>query len=247
MSVLETLATYLRPPDSRPIKQIEREIVDELRFHLEMRVEDNVRAGMSPEAARLDAQRRFGDFRQIHRTCRRIQLGERIMLQRIQVALTASLLVVVVVMAVGFYKRQSQYDAALIGLHLSIEQMQTGLSGVLDSVQPVVVSTEPARGDTDVDPSLKEIRVTFNKEMIDGNWSWCQTDEPYPETTGSPYYLEDEKTCVMPVKLEPETEYVIWINSEEYANFKDKHGQRAVPYALYFTTRSEPQPKPQED
>ena len=250
MSVLETLATYLRPPDSRPIDQVEREIVDELRFHVEMRAEENVRVGMSPEAARVDARRRFGDFGRIHQTCRRIQLGERIMLQRIQVGLTAVLLVVVVVLAVGFYRRQARYDAALVGLHQSIEQMQaglhqsiehveTGLSGVLDSVPPVVVSTVPARGDTQVDPALTEIRVTFNKEMKDGNWSWCQTDAPYPETTGPPYYREDGKTCVLPVKLEPQTEYVIWINTEQHRNFTDKHGQRAVPYALYFTTRSD--------
>lgn len=239
MSLLDTLATYLRPPDSRPMDLVEREIGDELRFHIEMRVDDNVRAGMSPEAAREDARRRFGDFRRIHTTCRRIQLGERIMLQRIQVGLTAILLVLVVVMAVGFYQRQAQYDAALAGLGESMEQVQTGLSEVLSGVPPVVVSTVPARGETDVDPPLTEIRVTFSKEMKDGDWSWCQTDEPYPETTGPPYYLEDEKTCVLPVKLESQTEYVIWINSEKYRNFKDKHGQRAVPYALYFTTRSE--------
>ena len=239
MSMFETLTAYLRPPDGRPMKQIEREIVDELRFHLEMRIEDNVAAGMSREAARADAQGRFGDFRRIHQTCRRIQLGERIMLQRIQVAMTAILLVVVVVMAVGFYQRQSQYDAAILGLHRSIERMQTGLAGVLDSVQPVVASTEPARGDTNVDPSLTEIRVTFNKQMTDGQWSWSQTDQPFPETTGPAHYLEDQKTCVLPVKLEAETEYFIWINSEKFTKFKDKHGQRAVPYALYFTTRSE--------
>jgi RNA polymerase sigma-70 factor (ECF subfamily) len=155
------------------------------------------------------------------------------------VGLTAVLLVVVVVMAVGFYKRQAQYEAALSGLHQSVERMQHGLSGILEGAQPVVVDTVPARGDTNVDPSLTEIRVTFNKEMMDGSWSWSQTDDPFPETTGSAYYREDRKTCVLPVKLEPQTEYVLWINSENHRNFKDKHGQRAVPYALYFTTRSE--------
>ena len=239
MSVFDTLATYLHPPDSRPMDLIEREIADELQFHLGMRIEENLRAGMSPQTAREDAQRRFGDFDRVHQACRRIQLGERIMLQRVQVALTAILLLVVVMMAVGFYRRQARYDAALAGLGQSIEQMRTGLSEVLTGVPPVVVSTLPARGDTNVDPSLTEIRVTFSKEMKDGDWSWCQTDEPYPETTGSPYYLEDGKTCLLPVKLEPETEYVIWINSDEHRNFKDKHGQRAVPYALYFTTRSD--------
>ena len=240
MSLLETLTTHLRPPDSRPMVQIEREIIDELQFHLDMRSEDNVRAGMSLENACADARQRFGDYPRIHDVCRRIQLGERIMLQRIQFALTALLLVVVAVMVVGFYQRQAQYDAALKSLHQSIEQMQAAVSGVLSSVQPVVVSTEPARGDTDVDPALTEIRVTFNKEMVDGNWSWCETDEPYPETTGPPYYMEGHKTCVLPVKLEPETEYVLWINSENYRNFKDTHGLRAVPYALYFTTKSAP-------
>jgi len=220
--------------------QIEREILDELQFHLEMRSEDNVRAGMSPEDARAEAQRRFGDFPRIHTMCRRIQLGERIMLQRIQFALTTMLLVVVAVMAIGFYKRQTQYDAVLRGLHQSIEQTQAAITGVLSSVQPVVVSTEPARGETDVDPALPEIRVTFNKEMVDGSWSWSETAEPYPETTGEPFYLDDHKTCVLPVKLEPQTEYVLWINSEKYRNFKDTHGLRAVPYALYFTTGSAP-------
>jgi RNA polymerase sigma-70 factor (ECF subfamily) len=251
VSLLDAVATYLRPPDSRPMKEIDREICDELQFHVETRIEENVRAGMSPEAARADARRRFGDFRRIYRSCRRIQLGERMMLQRIQVALTAVLLVVVVGMAVGFYKRQAQYDAALTGLRQSMDEMragldrtigemQTGLSEVLDGAQPVVVGTQPGRGDTNVDPSLTEIRVTFNKRMMDGSWSWCQTeDQPYPDVTGSPYYLEDGKTCVLPARLEPETEYVIWINSEGYRNFKDEHGQRAVPYALYFTTRSE--------
>jgi RNA polymerase sigma-70 factor (ECF subfamily) len=237
--MFDSLTAYLRPPDSRPMKQIEGEIVDELRFHLEMRIEENVRDGMSPEAARADAQRRFGDFRRIQKTCRRIQLGERIMLQRIQVAMTAILLVVVVAMAVGFYQRQSQYDAAILGLQQSIEGMQAGLAGVLKGVPPVVVSTAPARGETDVDPSLTEIRVTFNKEMADESWSWCQTDAPFPEMTGPAYYLDDQKTCVLPVKLEAATEYVLWINSEKFANFQDKQGQRAAPYALSFTTRRE--------
>ncbi|MDQ3816963.1 MAG: permease prefix domain 1-containing protein, partial [Acidobacteriota bacterium] len=39
---------------------IHREIDEELRFHIEMRTEENVRAGMTPEEARRDAERRFG-------------------------------------------------------------------------------------------------------------------------------------------------------------------------------------------
>lgn len=39
---------------------VRREIDEELRFHLDMRAEENVRRGMSPEEARRDAERRFG-------------------------------------------------------------------------------------------------------------------------------------------------------------------------------------------
>src|SRR5580658_2229012 len=41
--------------------RVEREIADELKSHIEMRVEDNVAAGMSPEEARRDAFLRFGN------------------------------------------------------------------------------------------------------------------------------------------------------------------------------------------
>src|ERR687885_1005128 len=39
---------------------IHREIDEEMRFHIEMRAEENVRAGMTPEEARREAERRFG-------------------------------------------------------------------------------------------------------------------------------------------------------------------------------------------
>jgi predicted permease len=41
--------------------EVDREIDTELRAHLEMRIEDNVAAGMSPEEARRDALLRFGN------------------------------------------------------------------------------------------------------------------------------------------------------------------------------------------
>ena len=41
--------------------RVDREIDEELKAHIEMRMEDNIRAGMSPEAARRDALLRFGN------------------------------------------------------------------------------------------------------------------------------------------------------------------------------------------
>ena len=43
---------------------------------------------------------------------------------------------------------------------------------VPDELPPVVVDIVPKVGATDVDPGLREIRVTFSKKMTDKSWSW---------------------------------------------------------------------------
>ena len=41
--------------------RVDREIESEIRAHIEMRVEDNLAAGMAPDEARRDAMIRFGN------------------------------------------------------------------------------------------------------------------------------------------------------------------------------------------
>ena len=48
------------------LDRLKREIDDELRFHIEMKVASNLRAGMNEADARSDAQRRFGDVENIN-------------------------------------------------------------------------------------------------------------------------------------------------------------------------------------
>jgi len=48
----------------------EREMDAELRFHLEMQIEENIRRGMSPAEARYAAQRTFGGVDQVKEDCR---------------------------------------------------------------------------------------------------------------------------------------------------------------------------------
>jgi RNA polymerase sigma-70 factor (ECF subfamily) len=121
--------------------------------------------------------------------------------------------------------------AALLTRAASGEQIS------LQSAPPVVVRTAPVAGSTDVDPSLTEIRVTFSKPMQDGSWSWSTWgEENYPEGTGEPRYLPDGRTCVLPVKLQPDKFYAIWLNSDKFHNFKDDTGRPAVPYLLTFVT-----------
>jgi hypothetical protein len=49
---------------------------------------------------------------------------------------------------------------------------------------------------------------------------------------------KDQRTCVLPVKLEPGKTYAIWVNSEKFNNFKDVGGRSAVPYLLGFKTKN---------
>ena len=58
---------------------------------------------MSVGDAEANALTRFGDFERVRKTCRRVVLGERIMMQRVQTVLTGLLVAAVIVMGVSMY------------------------------------------------------------------------------------------------------------------------------------------------
>ena len=107
------------------------------------------------------------------------------------------------------------------------------------SMPPVVVKTFPQAGDTKVDPSIKEISVTFSKDMMTNQmWSWVMVSkESFPNISGKVKYLKDNKTCVAPVELEQGKTYAMWFNSEKHNAFRDKDNNPSVPYLLVFQTR----------
>jgi RNA polymerase sigma-70 factor (ECF subfamily) len=226
----QTISSFIPRPDPRPVREVEQEILDELESHIEMRALDNVATGMSADDARQNALHRFGGFAGIHKACRQTLLGERIMWQRIQAVLTLVMLGALLFLGVEFYRGQQANEAA------TARMMQ-----VLDNlVGPSVVQTMPKSGDANVDPSLTEIRVAYNKEMMDGSWSWSQiSNETFPKAAGKPRYEADGKTCVLPVQLAPGKTYVLWLNSQKFGNFKDAKGRPAVPYLLVFETTKE--------
>jgi hypothetical protein len=51
------------------IQGFECEIEAELLFHIEMRTQQNIEAGMQPDTAKQDALTRFGDFDQVKDSC----------------------------------------------------------------------------------------------------------------------------------------------------------------------------------
>ncbi len=109
----------------------------------------------------------------------------------------------------------------------------------IEALPPSVVRTVPLCGDDAVDPNLSEISVTFGKDMkVTGHcWSWCSVQESsFPVLSGDTEYLEDKRTCVLHVALEPEKTYAIWINVDQFQSFQDAEGHPAVPYLLVFRT-----------
>ena len=106
------------------------------------------------------------------------------------------------------------------------------------SAPPVVVKTVPESGTAGVDPKMTEIKVTFSKEMTGGSYSWINfSPGNAPKVVGKPRYADDNRTCILPVSLEPGRCYALWINTTRLQNFKDSEGRPAVPYLLYFETK----------
>ena len=107
-----------------------------------------------------------------------------------------------------------------------------------DPSQPRVVTTMPQNRSVDIDPSLNKISVTFNEEMMDNSWSWSmENQDTFPKTTGSPYYVDGNTRNILPVQLQPGKEYVIWVNTSNNKNFKDKNGNPAAPFKFTFKTK----------
>jgi hypothetical protein len=124
--------------------------------------------------------------------------------------------------------------AAILGLGLILI---VGTGFAQESSAPKVVSTIPQTKALDVDPALTEISVTFDKDMMNKDqWSWVmESKDTFPTVTGSASF-KDNRTCVLPVKLEPGKTYRIWINSQKNTGFRDVTNTPVVPYLLVFQT-----------
>ncbi|MBU0639169.1 MAG: hypothetical protein KKB50_09920 [Planctomycetes bacterium] len=106
---------------------------------------------------------------------------------------------------------------------------------------PRVVKASPDNGDNAVDPKLREIRIEFDQDMDRGSFSFVGGGPKYPKTRGKPQWVS-ARVCVLKVKLEPNHDYWLSINSDKFKNFRNKRGQPAIPYPIAFRTGSgEPQ------
>ncbi len=106
------------------------------------------------------------------------------------------------------------------------------------AVKPRIVAIIPKNGSQNVNPDLTEIRVTFNVPMAAGfSWTGGGLDFPTIPNGSKPYWTENHRTCVLPVKLEPGHTYYLGLNSLSYKNFQSSGGVPLPPVVLSFTTR----------
>jgi hypothetical protein len=108
----------------------------------------------------------------------------------------------------------------------------------LQADPPMIESTDPTIGTSEVDPAKDRISVTFDQDMR-GGFSWTGGGPNYPEVTGKPEWVTS-RTCVLPVKLEKGRYYRVGINSTSHQNFRSMTGEPAPVRAIYFTTQGAP-------
>ncbi|NOZ10132.1 MAG: Ig-like domain-containing protein [Gammaproteobacteria bacterium] len=107
-----------------------------------------------------------------------------------------------------------------------------------DTSAPWVVTTSPQNGSQNVSTSVGQISVTFNEEMMDQSWSWAYMNKrTFPTINGQIHYTDNNTKNILPVHLESDKSYVVWINTQNLKKFKDKSGNPAVPFRLEFKTK----------
>lgn len=104
------------------------------------------------------------------------------------------------------------------------------------SPSPRVIETNPKQGATGVSADLKEIRVTFDRDMGRGmSWTGGPPFFPPVDRSRKARWI-NPRTCVLPVKLEKGRYYCLGVNSSSHRNFRSARGIAVPPAALYFTT-----------
>ena len=107
-----------------------------------------------------------------------------------------------------------------------------------EAERPRVVEIVPKNGAKAVDPKTTELRVTFDRPMLDRAWAVVGGGPHFPETTGRPSYDETKKILTIPVKLKPNWSYELWLNRGIYNSFQSVERVRLLPVQVRFSTGS---------
>jgi len=108
---------------------------------------------------------------------------------------------------------------------------------------PRVTKTVPENGQKDVDPATAELRIIFDQPMRPGGRSIVNSSRGvFPDLVGQPRWEQNNTIFVWQIKLEPNTDYWLSINSTRFTNFRSATGEPAVPYPIAFSTRGSDKP-----
>jgi bla regulator protein BlaR1 len=102
---------------------------------------------------------------------------------------------------------------------------------------PRIVSSSPRTGDTEVDPGLHEVTVTFDRDMDTGGYSWTGGGPEFPGREDQRPLWRDKRTCVLPVKVDAARYYRVGINAPSFRGFRSATGLTVIPTAIHFTTK----------
>ena len=102
---------------------------------------------------------------------------------------------------------------------------------------PRVAKATPDDGAMDVDPATRELRVTFDQDMDRGMSIASSGGGPTdPLNPSARARWAGARTIVVPLKLRPNQDYELSINTERFRNFTNTKGKPAVPYPIKFRT-----------
>lgn len=149
--------------DARSTREIEAEILEELHAHLELAARDLVEAGMDPERARREAERRFGNFGRAFAACRHEKLEERIMVQRILLVLVVVLGGAVVVQAWQLRAGQRETERALGDVRADVASIAQRIEERFEAALQLggTVQAAPTRSEPDASPSVEELAIAL--------------------------------------------------------------------------------------
>lgn len=139
MSLLHRLANA----QSRSPAEIERDISSEIEFHLHMRTRDLIAQGLDPDQSRARAEQQFGDIPRIAHQCRIVQLGDRVMFQRILIGSVIVLLIALVTLGYATFRfheakavETQTLRAALAAAQVRLDEAQSRADAIRPSVTP---------------------------------------------------------------------------------------------------------------
>ena len=94
------------------------------------------------------------------------------------------------------------------------------MGGFVYGATPKVVKTVPANGAEDVRPGIQKMQIVFDQDMNLKGHFVCGGGESFPEVIGKPRWI-NSRTFGMTVKLRPDHEYLLSVNSKSYKHFKN--------------------------